>query len=160
MADDLPERTPPTLLDLGDRIDDLEIALARQSGMLGRLVDDAAERSRSERSGGDVPLLLDLFVLRSTVRTLAETARSKRERAAFDTVVERLGILLTARGGEIVAPRFEDRFDPASMEAAEVVDTAEPALDHTIAAVAREGLRVGARLVRPARVVVRRLAAD
>src|SRR5690606_2446378 len=110
MADDQPERTVPTLLDLGDRIDDLQIALARQSAMLGRLVDDAAERSRSDRSGGDVPLLLDLFVLRSTVLTLAETARSKRERAAFDTVAERLAILLSARGGEIVAPAPEGRF--------------------------------------------------
>ncbi len=61
------------------------------------------------------------------------------------------------RGGAVVAPAAGDPFSGASMEAAEIVGTDDAALDRTVAAVLDEGLQVGARSVRPARVAVLRM---
>ncbi|WP_415677343.1 nucleotide exchange factor GrpE [Tsukamurella hominis] len=48
-----------------------------------------------------------------------------------------------------------EAFDPAVMEAAEVVATEDEGEDRTVAEVLAPGLSVPARNVRPARVVVR-----
>src|SRR6478752_3035763 len=66
--------------------------------------------------------------------------------------------LLVGRGGTVVAPAVGAAFDARTMEAVEIVPTAEEAADRTVAMLLEQGLSVGPRSVRPARVAVHKLA--
>jgi molecular chaperone GrpE len=140
----------PSLQDLADKVDDLSRLVARQCAALAGLADAGA------RSGPDVPLLVDLHALRTDALTCAATTRTRKERAAFEAIACGLERLLAGRGGTLVAPRPGHPFSAATMEAAEVVDTDDAALDRTVAALLEPGLEVEGRSVRPARVAVHR----
>jgi len=58
----------------------------------------------------------------------------------------------------MVAPAVGAAFDARTMEAVEIVPTAEEAADRTVAMLLEQGLSVGPRSVRPARVAVHKLA--
>jgi molecular chaperone GrpE len=101
---------------------------------------------------------VELFALYCDASACASTARSRRERAAFEALGSGLERLLVGRDATLVTPAPGVAFDGASMAAVEVVATDDPALDRTVVAVLAPGLwltEVG-RSVRPARVVVRR----
>jgi molecular chaperone GrpE len=140
----------PTLQDIADRIDDVGRLVSRQAATLGSLADARA-------TGPDVPLLVELLALCSDTRRCAATARSRRERAAFEAIAAGLERLLAGRGGTIVTPAPGDPFTGATMEAAEVVATHVAGADRTVAVVLAPGLEVGGRSVRPARVAVHRV---
>jgi molecular chaperone GrpE len=127
----------PSLQDLFDQICDLGRIVARQGASVDRLVDDARAAAGRARAGADIPLLLDLFALYSDATTCASTARSRRERAAFEALATGLERLLAV---------------------ADVVATEDPTLDRTVDVLLEPGLRVteAGRSVRPAQVVVRR----
>jgi molecular chaperone GrpE len=131
-------------------LDDLTRLVRRQGATLGELADAKAA------AGPDVPLLVELHALRRDALACADTARSRRERAAFTAMAGSLERLLVGRGGEIVAPAPGEAFSAATMEAAEIVPTDDSALDRTVAALLEPGLRAGGRSVRPARVAVHR----
>lgn len=140
----------PTLQDVSDKLDDVARALARQAAVLAALSDAPAA------AGPDVALLVDLHALRLDTLACAATARSRRERAAFDAVAAGLERLAAGRGGTVLAPAPGEPFDGATMEASEVVAAPEPAADRTVAALLSPGLAAGGRCVRPARVAVHR----
>jgi molecular chaperone GrpE len=141
----------PTLGDIADKVDDLARLLSRQSATLGAIAD-----ARAAGTGPDLPLLVELHALRVDALRCADTARSRRERAAFEVLAGGLERLLAGRGGTLVAPGTGDRFSGSTMEAAEVVATEDPDLDRTVARVLEPGLLAGGRSVRPARVAVLR----
>ncbi|MGX9293634.1 nucleotide exchange factor GrpE [Tsukamurella paurometabola] len=140
---------------LAERVEDLARILARQAGTVERLADAERAREARDRAGADLPLVVELFALLGEVTACADTAESERERAAFAAVASRVERLLVGRGGTVVAPGVGDAFDPAVMEAADVVPTDDEEADRTVAEVLTPGLGVPARNVRPARVVVR-----
>jgi molecular chaperone GrpE len=142
----------PSLQEIADKVDDVTRLVARQAATLGELAD-----ARGAAAGPDVPLLVELHALRVDALRCAATARSRRERAAFEAIGAGLERLLAGRGGAVVAPAAGAPFDGATMEAAEVVPTTDPEQDRAIAKVLEPGLRVGTRSVRPARVTVQRL---
>lgn len=148
----------PTTRDLADAIEDLGRIVARLGANIDRLADDAKANVVRERAGADVPLVVELHALHGDAAACAATARSRRERAAFESIAQRLERLLAAHWAGLVAPAPGTRFDVATMEASEVVDTADPALDHTVESLLEAGLELTdtGRSVRPARVVVRR----
>ncbi len=84
------------------------------------------------------------------------TARSRRERSAFEAIATGLERLLVGRGGEVVAPGAGEPFSAARMEAVGVVPTDDAGRDRTVAELLTPGLAVGDRSVRPARVTVYR----
>jgi molecular chaperone GrpE len=141
----------PSLQVIADKVDDLSRLLARQSATLGRLADAGATGP-----GPDVPLLVELHALRSDALACAVTARSRRERAAFEAIAAGLERLLTGRGGAVLAPEPGAAFSGTTMEAAEVVPTDDPERDRTVAVLLEPGLQAGGRSVRPARVTVHR----
>lgn len=141
----------PTLRDLADKIDDVSRLVARQSATLAAVVDTKAA------TGPDLPLLVELHALHTDAHRCAATARSRRERAAFDALVAGMERLLAGRGGAVVAPAPGEAFSGATMEAVEVVTTTEPDRDRTVAVLLEPGLQAGDRNVRPARVAVHRL---
>ncbi|WP_219413661.1 nucleotide exchange factor GrpE [Pseudonocardia nigra] len=145
-----PSLQDPSLQDIADKVDDLTRLVNRQAATLGRLADARAT------AGPDVPLLVELHALRSDAVRCAATARSRRERSAFEAVAGGLERLLAGRGGTVVAPQPGESFSGATMEAAEVVPTEDPAQDRTVAALLEAGLQAGGRSVRPARVAVHR----
>ena len=140
----------PTLQDVSDKLDDVARALARQAAVLAALSDAPAA------AGPDVALLVDLHALRLDALACAATARSRRERAAFEAVAAGLERLAAGRGGTVLAPAPGEPFDGATMEAAEVVAAPDPAADRTVATLLAPGLAAGGRCVRPARVAVHR----
>jgi molecular chaperone GrpE len=140
----------PTLQDVSDRLDDVARALSRQSAVLAALSDAPAA------AGPDLALLVDLHALRLDALACAATARSRRERSAFDALAGGLERVLTGRGGTVLAPAPGAPFDGVTMEATEVVATGDPDADRTVAAVREPGLAAGGRCVRPARVAVHR----
>jgi molecular chaperone GrpE len=144
----------PSLQEIADKVDDVARLVQRQSATLGQLAD---ARPANGSTGADVPLLVELHALRADALACASTARTQRERAAFTALAGGLERLLVGRGGTVVAPAPGAEFSGATMEAAEIVPTDDPATDRTVAAVLEEGLQVGARSVRPARVAVRRV---
>ncbi|MDN5857203.1 MAG: nucleotide exchange factor GrpE [Pseudonocardia sp.] len=146
--------TDPSLREIADKVDDLARLLQRQSEAIGQLAD--ARDPRGGETGPDVPLLVDLHALRGDALACAATARTRRERSAFTALAAGLQRLLVGHGGTIVAPAQGAEFSGASMEASEIVATDEPSLDRTVASVLEEGLQVGTRSVRPARVAVHR----
>ncbi|WP_067702867.1 hypothetical protein [Nocardia jejuensis] len=139
-----------------ERLDDLARVIARQAATIERLADDAKARAQRERAGADVPLVVELFALYGEARAFESTARSDTERTAFDTFAIRVERLLTGRGGRVVEPAADLTFDAVTMEAADIVTTADPDLDRTVESIVTPGLIVAERSVRPARVVVRR----
>jgi molecular chaperone GrpE len=141
----------PTLGDIADKVDDVARLLARQASTLGAIAD-----ARTNGSGPDVPLLVELHALRVDALRCAATARSRRERTAFEAVAGGLERLLTGRGGSVVAPLAGEPFSGSSMEAVEVVATEDAGLDRTVATLLEPGLLAGGRSVRPARVAVHR----
>lgn len=141
----------PTLQDVSDKLDDVARALARQAAVLAALPGAPAAAA-----GPDVALLVDLHALRLDALACAATARSRRERTAFDAVAAGLERLAAGRGGTVLAPAPGEPFDGATMEAAEVVAAPDPAADRTVAALLAPGLAAGGRCVRPARVAVHR----
>jgi molecular chaperone GrpE len=141
----------PSLQQVADKVDDLSRLLSRQSATLHRLAD-----AGSAATGPDVPLLVDLHALRSDALACAATARSRRERAAFEAIAGGLERLLAGRGGAVVAPQPGAAFSGTTMEAAEIVATDDPERDRTVAALLEPGLQAGGRSVRPARVAVHR----
>lgn len=149
----------PSAQDLADAITDVGRIVARQGASLDRLVDDSRAAAARARAGADVPLLVDLLALHRDATTCAATARSRRERDAFDAIAGGLERLINGRGGQLVVPLEGAAFDAASMDAVEVEQTDDEAADRTVAAVLEPGLWLGeaGRSVRPARVVVRRL---
>jgi molecular chaperone GrpE len=144
--------------DLADAVTDLGRIVARQGAAIDRLVDDARAAAARDRAGADVALLVDLLALHRDAARCSATARSARERAAFDAVAHGLERLLAGRGGTLVTPAPGTEFDAATMEAAELVPTPDAADDRTVATVVEPGLVLTGlgRSVRPARVVVRR----
>jgi molecular chaperone GrpE len=141
----------PTLVDIADKVDDVARMLARQAATLSALTD-----AGPTESGPDLPLLVELHTLRSDALRCAATARSRRERSAFDAIAAGLGRLLAGRGGVVVEPAVGEPFSGSSMEVAQVLSTDDADLDRTVAELLEPGLRVGTRSVRPARVVVHR----
>lgn len=155
---DVPEPTPQ---DLADAIEDLGRIVARLGANVDRLADDAKADAARTRAGADVPLVVELHALYGDVTACAATARSRRERAAFESVAQRLERLLAGRGAGLVTPARDAPFDAATMEASEVVPTDDPSLDHTVESLLEAGLVLtdAGRSVRPARVIVRRYRA-
>lgn len=151
-----PERDADGTGVLAERIDDLTRVIARQANTLERLADDAKARAQRERAGADVPLVVELFALYGDALSLAATAHSETEQAAFETFAGRVERLLTGRGGQIVSPVAGAGFDALTMEAADVTATADPEADRTVDSVLQPGLTIADRSVRPARVIVRR----
>jgi molecular chaperone GrpE len=141
----------PTLTDIADKIDDVARLLARQSATLGTIAD-----ARAADTGPDLALLVELHALRVDALRCAATARSRRERGAFEAVAGGLERLLAGRGGTVVTPLVGEPFSGSSMEAVQVLPAPEPELDRTVAELLEPGLLVGGRSVRPARVVVHR----
>ncbi|MEV6338078.1 hypothetical protein AB0M12_25540 [Nocardia vinacea] len=150
------ENPADPLAHLSERIEDLTRVIARQATTIDRLADEAKARDRRDRSGADLPLVLELFALHADSTACAATAESSRERAAFEAVATRIERLIVGRGGTLVTPRPDDVFDSLTMEAADVAKTDDPALDRTVESVVQTGLTVSGRSVRPAGVVVRR----
>lgn len=151
------EPTPEPAVDrITERIDDLARVIARQAATIERLADDAKARAQRERAGADVPLVVELFALHGDAQTYVSTAQSEAERAAFEAFAARVERLLTGRGGRIVDPKPGEAFDALTMEAMDVAATQDPAEDRTIAAVVQPGLAAADRLLRTAKVVVRR----
>lgn len=142
--------TDPSLRDIADKVDDVARLVQRQSAAVAQLAESRAA------AGPDVPLLVELHALRGDALACAATARTRRERSAFAALAGGLERLLVGRGGTVVAPAPGAEFSGSSMEASEIVPTDEPALDRTVASVLEEGLQVGPRSVRPARVAVLR----
>jgi molecular chaperone GrpE len=142
----------PSLQDLADKLDDVARLVTRQGATLGELAD-----ARRNDAGPDVALLVELHALRADALACADTARSRRERSAFTALADGLERLLVGRGGTVVAPAAGDEFAASTMEAAEIVPAADPALDRTVAKLLEPGLRAGGRSIRPARVAVHRL---
>jgi Molecular chaperone GrpE (heat shock protein) len=142
--------TDPSLREIADKVDDVARLVQRQSATIAQLADARGA------AGPDVPLLVELHALRGDALACAATARSKRERSAFAAIAGGLERLIAGRGGSVVAPEPGDAFSAATMEAAEIVPTDDAALDRTVAKVLEEGLQVGQRSVRPARVAVHR----
>ncbi|CAM3592899.1 nucleotide exchange factor GrpE [Tsukamurella ocularis] len=140
---------------LAERVEDLARILARQAGTVERLADAEGAREARDRAGADLPLVVELFALLGETTACADTAESERERAAFAAVAARVERLLVGRGGTVVTPRVGEAFDPAVMEAADVVAADAEDEDRTVAEVLAPGLSVPGRNVRPARVVVR-----
>jgi molecular chaperone GrpE len=140
-----------TLDDIADKVDDLARLLGRQGATLGALADARAADTRP-----DLPLLVELHALRVDALRCAGTARSGRERGGFEALAAGLERLLVGRGGAPVAPAPGTAFSGSTMEAVEVLRTADPALDRTVARLLEPGLLVGGRSVRPARVAVHR----
>lgn len=143
----------PTLADIADKVDDVARLVARQSAALGALAD-----TRATAAGPDLALLVELHALRVDALACAGTAASRRDGEAFTAIAARLERLVAGRGGSVVAPAAGAPFDAATMEAAEVVTTADPARDRTVARLLEPGLAAAGRSVRPARVAVHRLA--
>jgi molecular chaperone GrpE len=141
----------PTLSDIADKVDDVARLVSRQASTLGALADAAGPKG-----GPDLPLLVELHALRTDALACAATARSRRERVAFEAVATGLERLLVGRGGAVVAPAAGEPFSGARMEAVEVLPTDDPALDRTVAALLEPGLTAGGRSIRPARVAVHR----
>lgn len=154
-AEDAPTEPGPRDDRLAERVEDLARILARQAGTVERLADAEGAREARDRAGADLPLVVELFALLGEVTACADTAESERERAAFAAVAARVERLLVGRGGTVVTPGVGEAFDPAVMEAADVVETEDEREDRTVAEVLAPGLSVPARNVRPARVVVR-----
>lgn len=154
-AEDAPTEPGPRDDRLAERVEDLARILARQAGTVERLADAEGARAARDRAGADLPLVVELFALLGEVTACADTAESERERAAFAAVAARVERLLVGRGGTVVTPGVGEAFDPAVMEAADVVATEDAGEDRTVAEVLAPGLSVPARNVRPARVVVR-----
>ncbi len=146
-----PTLTELALTELSDKVDDISRLLARQSSTLSAL-GDAAGASTAP----DLPLLVELHALRVDALACAATARTRREASAFTAIAAGLERLLVGRGGVVVAPAVGEPFSGTRMEAAEIVDTDDPARDRTVAALLEPGLAVGERSVRPARVAVHR----
>lgn len=140
-----------TLTDIADKVDDVARLVARQSATLG-----AMAAARGADSGPDLPLLVELHALRVDALRCADTARSRRERGAFEAIAGGLERLLNGRGATVVAPAVGEPFSGTTMEAVGVLAAAEPQLDRTVAELLEPGLQVGGRSVRPARVVVHR----
>ncbi|MBL1078749.1 nucleotide exchange factor GrpE [Nocardia sp. 2] len=159
-AETLARPAEPTTAEVAERIDDLTRIVARQAAALERLSDDARARAQRERAGADAPLVVELFALYGDALALATTAQSDTEHAAFETFANRVERLLTGRGGQVVVPAAGVVFDASTMEAADVVATADPADDRTVDSVLQPGLTIADRSVRPARVIVRRHRAN
>lgn len=158
-ADIAPPVTPgigPAVASINERVEDLARVIARQAGTIERLADDAKARAQRERAGADVPLLVELFALHGDARTCAATAQSDTERAAFDAFAARVERLVAGRGGRIVEPAPGTAFDALTMEAMDVTAAVTATEDRTVAAVIEPGLAVAERLLRTAKVVVRR----
>lgn len=143
----------PALRDLSDKVDDLARALSRQAVTLDRIATGAGARAETAE---DVPLLVELHALHLDALGCAATARSRRERTAFDALAAGLERLIAGRGGTVVRAQPGEAFDGARMEVAEVVRAEDPALDRTVAELVGPGLAAGPRTVRPARVRVHR----
>jgi molecular chaperone GrpE len=141
----------PTLVDIADKVDDVARMLARQAGTLSALVD-----ARPAETGPDLPLLVELHTLRLDALRCADTARSRRERTAFEALAGGLGRLLAGRGGIVVEPVVGEPFSGSTMEVADVRPAASADDDRTVAELLEPGLRVGTRSVRAARVAVYR----
>ncbi|MGV9410791.1 nucleotide exchange factor GrpE [Nocardia sp. NPDC003693] len=146
----------PAVASINERVEDLARVIARQAGTIERLADDAKARAQRERAGADVPLLVELFALHGDARTCAATAQSDTERAAFDAFAARVERLVAGRGGRIVEPAPGTAFDALTMEAMDVTAAVTATEDRTVAAVIEPGLAVAERLLRTAKVVVRR----
>jgi molecular chaperone GrpE len=142
----------PTLADISDKVDDIARLLTRQGATLGAIAD-----ARTADARPDLPLLVELHALRVDALRCAGTARSRRERAGFDALAAGLERLLLGRGGTPVGPAPGEPFSGSTMEAVEVLPTADPGLDRTVARLLEPGLLAGGRSVRPARVAVHRL---
>jgi molecular chaperone GrpE len=140
-----------TLDDIADKVDDVARLLTRQGVTLGALADARVADARP-----DLPLLVELHALRVDALRCAGTARSRRERTAFEALAAGLERLLAGRGGTPVSPAVGEAFSGSTMEAAEVLATADPELDRTVARLLEPGLLAGGRSVRPARVAVHR----
>lgn len=138
-----------TLQEIADKVDDVSRLLTRQGATLQRIAEPAAVAS-----GPDTPLLVELHALLVDALTCADTARTRRERAAFVAMAAGLERMLVGRGGGLVAPAAGEPFSGTTMEAAEVAGTDDPALDRTVAGLLAPGLLAGGRSVRPARVAV------
>jgi molecular chaperone GrpE len=144
----------PSIRELADKVDDLSVLVARQSGTLGQLAD------ATRRPGTDLALLVDLHALRGDALTAAGATRSAKERTAFQAIAAGLERLLAGRGGVLVVPRTGHPFSAATMEAAEEVACEDASLDRTVAVVLAPGLEADGRMVRRARVAVHRYAAQ
>jgi molecular chaperone GrpE len=141
--------------DIADKLDDVARLLARQGRTLGAIADAGAADGRP-----DLALLVELHALRVDALRCAETARSRRERGGFDALAAGLDRLLVGRGGTPVSPAAGEPFSGSTMEAVEVLPTADPELDRTVARLLEPGLLAGGRSVRPARVAVHRHRPD
>jgi molecular chaperone GrpE len=142
----------PTLTELADKVDDVARLLTRQASTLATLCDTAGSTA-----GPDLPLLVELHALRNDALTCAATARSRRERAAFEAIAAGMARLLIGRGGQLVEAAAGDAFSGTWMEVAQIVAAQDPAQDRTVAGLMEPGLAVGGRSVRPARVAVFRI---
>lgn len=116
----------PSPQDLLDAVSDLGRIVARQGASVDRLVDDSRAAAARSRAGADVSLVVDLFALHSDAAACASTARSRRERTAFEALASGLERLITGRGAALVMPLPGTDFDAVTMEAAEVVSTDDP----------------------------------
>lgn len=139
-------------------LEDILRTLARQQATIDRLADSLRTVEAQSRSAADIPLLLDLLAIRGDAAACATTAESDRERAGFAAQVAAVERLMSGRGGTLVSPAVDSDFSAATMEAAEIIRTDDPALDRTVDRVVVEGLRLteSNRSIRPALVVVRR----
>jgi molecular chaperone GrpE len=144
------------LAQLGRTVEDLARVIARQATMLERMADEAKARAARDRTGADLPLVVELFAAHSDTSACANTAESARERSAFEAIAARIERLIVGRGGSLVTPRPGDAFDSLTMEASDITKTARPELDRTVAALTQPGLTVAGRSIRPAGVIVRR----
>ncbi|WP_405491963.1 nucleotide exchange factor GrpE [Nocardia sp. NBC_00511] len=154
---DIPPSMPATAVDrITERIDDLARVVARQAATLERLADEAKSKTRDERADSDAPLMRDLFALHGLAQTFASTSNSEPDLQGFAAMARRVERMLVERGGQLVTPFRGTDFDPATMEAAELADTDDPASDRTVESVIQPGLTIGDRSIRPAKVVVRR----
>jgi molecular chaperone GrpE len=146
-----PTLTELALTALTDKVDDVTRLLSRQASTLAA-ISTATDRTAAP----DLPLLVELHALRNDALRCAATARSRRERAAFEAIAAGMERLLVGRGGDLVAPVAGEPFSGTLMEAVEVVATDDPTRDRAVAAVLEPGLAVRGRSVRPARVAVYR----
>lgn len=150
----------PSWQDVVDAVTDLGRIVTRQSATLDKLVDDARAGAARDRAGADVALLVDLLEVHRDAAACATTARAAKDRRAFAALAGQLERVIAGRGGALVSPAPDAPFDAATMEAADIVETEDPALDRTVASVRSPGLALSAvgRSVRPARVVVRQMS--
>jgi molecular chaperone GrpE (heat shock protein) len=124
--------------DEGERLEEAQRLLARQSDLVDRLHAENQTLRAGELRNAQLPLIRDLLRLHDDVGRMREACESDHD---LRLVQEGLADALARNGVESYAPDSGEGFDPRLHAAAGVESTAEESLDRTVAEVTRQGFR-------------------